>query len=603
MKAIILLSALVCFLHNVAVAQSVRIVGGGNATAGAYPYVTALIEKGATPSSGQFCGAALVAPQWVLTAGHCMEGTPASSVEVWIGGRDLRNASEGVRVAVSQVIMHPSYGENAQGAIVYDFCLLKLARAVTERSTLPLVETSAQVAAGISSRAIGWGATSEGGSGSSILQQVDLPLVSLATAGGSAAGLGSTHLAAGRVSGGIDTCQGDSGGPLMVRNSAGAWAHAGTVSYGNGCARPGEYGIYGNTLTLKPWIQSYIGGTSTPTDDHSNTTANATALAINATATGNLAVGGDLDVFKIMITAPGTLMVDSTGNTDVVGSLMGSSGAALLTDDNGAGTPNFRLTYNVTAATTLYVRVGGKTTATTGAYGLSTSFSASPVPVGDIAMRLGTSTIAMDGSVAYGTRTVNSAALSKTFTIANTGKGALAVNSVSVTSGSGFTVTTQPAASVAAAKTTRFIVAFSPVSAGATTATLTVRSNDPDENPYTITLTGSGQAASDDHGNTIATSTLSSVPSSNAGVIDTGTDLDYFKFTLTAARTVTIRTTGSVDTYGTLYKSDGTYLTEADDTGSNANFSITRSLAGGTYAIAVEGYSSTDIGAYTLSLQ
>jgi hypothetical protein len=58
-----------------------------------------------------------------------------------------------------------------------------------------------------------------------------------------------------------------------------------------------------------------------------------------------------------------------------------------------------------------------------------------------------------------------------------------------------------------------------------------------------------------------------------------------------------------VDTYGTLYKSNGTFLTEADDTGSNANFTITRSLAAGTYAIAVEGYSSTDTGAYTLSLQ
>ena len=302
-----------------ATAQQTRIVGGTGTTSGAYPFMTALIEKGATPTSGQFCGAALVAPQWVLTAGHCMEGTPASSVEVWIGGRDLRVASEGVRVGVTQVIMHPNYGENAQGAIVYDFCLLKLARAVTERATLPLVEAAAQVAAGNTARAVGWGATSEGGNSSQVLLQVDLPIISLSVASQTIPGLGATNLAAGRVTGGIDTCQGDSGGPLLVKNAAGAWLHGGTVSFGNGCARPGEYGIYGNTIAVKPWIQSYIGGVVTPTDDHSNTTTNATVFALNSSITGNLETGGDADVFKIMLTAPGTLTVNSNGSTDVVG--------------------------------------------------------------------------------------------------------------------------------------------------------------------------------------------------------------------------------------------------------------------------------------------
>ncbi len=586
----------------IASAQQTRIVGGTGTTLGQYPFMTALIEKGATPANGQFCGAALVAPQWVLTAGHCMEGTPASSVEVWIGGRDLRNASEGVRVGVTQAIMHPNFGENAQGALVYDFCLLKLARAVTERAYLPLVEAASQVAAGVTARGVGWGATSEGGNTSSVLLQVDLPIVSLAIAGQTSPGLGATHIAAGRVSGGIDTCQGDSGGPLLVRNAAGAWLHGGTVSYGNGCARPGEYGIYGNTIAVKPWIQSYIGGVVTPVDDYPNTPTGAPTLALGSSISGNLETGGDVDVLKIMLTAAGTVTVSSSGSTDVVGTLLSGTGATISSDDSSAGAPNFRLTYTATAATTLFVKVSGKTTTTTGGYGVTAAFSPVATAEGDIDVRNGLTSVPMDGSIDFGTRTVNGAALNRTITIANTGKAALAVNGVTL-SGAGFSIVTQPAKSVAAAKTTSFVVAFKPASAGPQNATLTISSNDPDENPFTLSLTGNGQGGTDDdHGNTLATATVIRIPSSTNGVISTGTDLDFFKFTLTASRTVTLRTTGSLDTWGTLYNATGRVLVEADDS-TDYNFSITRKLAAGTYYVSVEGYSAADTGSYTLVVQ
>lgn len=586
---------------GLASAQQSRIVGGGATTNGAYPFMTALIEKGATPASGQFCGAALVAPQWVLTAGHCLEGTPASSLEVWIGGRNLNNAAEGIRVGVTQVISHPNFGENAQGALVYDFCLLKLARAVTEISPLPLIEAAAQVAPGITARAVGWGATSEGGSGSTSLLQVDLPIISLAIAGQAVTGLGVSHIAAGRASGGIDTCQGDSGGPLLVRNASGGWLHSGTVSFGNGCARPGEYGIYGNTIAVKPWILGYIGGAVTPTDDHSNTTVNASALALGGNAIGNLEVGNDVDVFKVMLTAAGTVTINSTGSTDVVGTLLSSTGATLSTDDSGNGTPNFRLTHTAAAATTLFVRVSGKTAATTGGYGLNATFTNTVPNVGDINVRNGSTVIPLNGMVDYGTRPVNGTALSRTITLANTGKAALAINSVSVT-GSDFRIVTQPAKSIAAGKTTGFSVSFKPTSAGAKQATLTITSNDPDENPFTVILTGSGQGAGDDHGNSIASATTAAFPSTTAGVINSGTDLDFFKITLSSARSVTLKSTGSVDTYATLYDASGNILTEADDD-SDANFVINETLPSGTYYLSVEGYSSTDVGAYSLSVQ
>lgn len=44
-------------------ANQPRIVGGSTAARGAYPWMTALVERGQTPKAGQFCGGALIAPQ------------------------------------------------------------------------------------------------------------------------------------------------------------------------------------------------------------------------------------------------------------------------------------------------------------------------------------------------------------------------------------------------------------------------------------------------------------------------------------------------------------------------------------------------------------
>ncbi len=42
---------------------------------------------------------------------------------------------------------------------------------------------------------------------------------------------------------GADTCQGDSGGPILIKEN-GNWIIAGVTSFGEGCNRPGNYGVY-----------------------------------------------------------------------------------------------------------------------------------------------------------------------------------------------------------------------------------------------------------------------------------------------------------------------------------------------------------------------
>jgi len=99
------------------------------------------------------------------------------------------------------------------------------------------------------------------------------------------------------------------------------------------------------------------------------------------------------------------------------------------------------------------------------------------------------------GSVLFGQ------ALTVTYTIANTGTAGLnltgAPTLVVATAGANVTsatVTTQPAASVAIAASTSFVVTYNVTAAGAFSFTLSIANNDSNENPYNWTVDGTGTA-------------------------------------------------------------------------------------------------------------
>ena len=92
------------------------------------------------------------------------------------------------------------------------------------------------------------------------------------------------------------------------------------------------------------------------------------------------------------------------------------------------------------------------------------------------------------GSVAVGTNT------SLTFTITNSGNANLTglVITKDGADSASFTVTTNPTAPVIPGGSTTFTVRFAPVSTGLKTAALHIANNDSDENPFDITITGTG---------------------------------------------------------------------------------------------------------------
>ncbi len=113
---------------------------------------------------------------------------------------------------------------------------------------------------------------------------------------------------------------------------------------------------------------------------------------------------------------------------------------------------------------------------------------------------------------------------------------------------------------------------------------------------------GTPPAARDDFGNSIRTAQSLRRGGSVRGVIHSGSDVDFFSISLPRAGRLTLRTTGSTDTVGTLYDSRGRMLNKVDDACGDGtfNFCMTRRLAKGKYFIKVDGVGSTVTGPYIL---
>lgn len=229
--------------------QPTPIVGGESAHLADYPWVVYLADS----HGFQFCGGAIASANKIVTAAHCVQNQAPRSLQV-VAGRENKQSSDGVVAAVTKIWTHPRYQAGDQNS---DIALLTLDKALPEPA-VPLASTrdGRLYKPGTMATVLGWGALVEGGTASPSLRKANLPVApdqDCANAYG-ARYSAQTMLCAGLPQGGVDSCQGDSGGPLVAGGKL-----IGLVSWGNGCARPGNPGVYTRVAAVSDSVLQQLG--------------------------------------------------------------------------------------------------------------------------------------------------------------------------------------------------------------------------------------------------------------------------------------------------------------------------------------------------------
>ncbi|KAK5640886.1 hypothetical protein RI129_009433 [Pyrocoelia pectoralis] len=231
-----------------------RIVGGKPAQRGQFPWQ--VVNRYNLPTGQGFCGGALISPQWVLTAGHCVKG--ANSFHVTLGTliSDVEEEEGKVMIITTKAILHENYNPMV---LKNDIALLDLGRKVAFTDVISSIGLGTQnLGAGVSLTISGWGKTSD----NATLTSLELNYVETITITNKKCYeifdnvVDEIMCCSGANS--KSACRGDSGGPLVQKLPNGSWIHVGVMSFVHkqGCAKgfPSAYTRTSRIIDGKPAV-------------------------------------------------------------------------------------------------------------------------------------------------------------------------------------------------------------------------------------------------------------------------------------------------------------------------------------------------------------
>uniref|UniRef100_A0A8C5DB33 coagulation factor Xa n=1 Tax=Gouania willdenowi TaxID=441366 RepID=A0A8C5DB33_GOUWI len=233
-----------------------RIVNGEDCPPGECPWQALLLNE----DDIGFCGGTILNEYIILSAAHCMNHS--RSLYVKLGEFDtLVNDGNEVVHHVETVLTHNHYKPDTYHN---DIALIKLREPIKfSRFILPACLPEPDFAEKVLMKqpdgtVSGFGRLGEGRQPSTILQRLSLPYVDRHTCREST----KLRISARMFCAGYDTidkdaCQGDSGGPHVTRYRN-TYFVTGIVSWGEGCARKGKYGVYTQVSKYINWIRQGI---------------------------------------------------------------------------------------------------------------------------------------------------------------------------------------------------------------------------------------------------------------------------------------------------------------------------------------------------------
>ncbi len=243
-----------------------HIIGGREVAAGEWPFVVRI-------NASQRCTGSLVAPNWVLTAAHCLHDDRGifdepDEVSVFLGYDWDKGVCENTREEIGRVIIHPDHDLRPKGSIP-DAALVEILQpaAAAPVKLLTPEEEALYAPAGATATVIG-GGRQDDGSRPRILRQADLILWSTEDCRENSLWeswergvINESALCAGRVER-KKTAGGDSGSPFVVPLPRHGWGLVGINNLGS--ARSDSVLDYPSVLTraaaIRDWVYEQTGG-------------------------------------------------------------------------------------------------------------------------------------------------------------------------------------------------------------------------------------------------------------------------------------------------------------------------------------------------------
>lgn len=242
------------------------LLGGTPVEQSEWPWQAALKISTWRINGSWTCGGSVIAPNWILTAAHCIVDTvdarystiSPSNIEVRTGSTHFEYG--GQASGVKRIVKHPEFDPIT---LDHDIALLELKGPVYVDPVRPVTwpRESSLACTGTLGSVTGWTPTDVCGHTDTLLSKVDATIVDPDTCRSAygADTITDNMLCTSSAADSTQDCQSDDGSPLVVDNGRGGYAQAGIVSWGNGCDSPSSPTVYTRLANHVEWME-YVTG-------------------------------------------------------------------------------------------------------------------------------------------------------------------------------------------------------------------------------------------------------------------------------------------------------------------------------------------------------